>query len=76
MVNGQPAWDTNQIPNNQMIYGVWDQLIHAMWGGIDVVVDVFTKAKNAETVITINTWGDFAVRHPQAFTVSADAANQ
>ncbi len=76
MVNGQPAWDTNQIPNNQMIYGVWDQLIQAMWGGIDVVVDVFTKAKNAETVITINTWGDFAVRHPQAFTVSADAANQ
>jgi HK97 family phage major capsid protein len=75
-MNGQPAWDTNQIPNNQVIWGVWDQLIHGIWGGLDVVVDIFTKAVQAEVAVTINTWMDAAVRHPQAFTVSADAGNQ
>ncbi len=74
-VNGWPAYDSQQIPNNAMICGAFSQLIHAMWGGLDVVVDIYTKATNAEIRITINTWGDYAVRHPQAFVASADAAN-
>jgi HK97 family phage major capsid protein len=75
-MNGYPAHDTNQIPGNQVLLGAFSQLIHAIWGGLDVVVDVFTKAKQGETVLTINTYGDFALRHPQAFCASADAGNQ
>lgn len=75
-MNGYPAHDTNQVPGNLVLLGAFEHLIHAIWGGLDVVVDVFTKAKNAETVITINTWGDYAVRHPQAFCASTDAGNQ
>lgn len=75
-VNGYPALASNQIPGNLVILGAFSQLIHAIWGGLDVVVDIYTKAVNAEIAITINTWGDFAVRHPQAFCVSADAGNQ
>jgi HK97 family phage major capsid protein len=75
-VNGYLAIDSNQVPNNQMILGQWDDLIEAMWGGLDVVVDIFTKAAYGEIVITFNLWLDYAVRHPQAFIVSADAANQ
>jgi HK97 family phage major capsid protein len=75
-VNGWPAYDTNQIPNNQMLCGAFEHLVQGIWGGLDVVVDIFTKAKQAETVITINTWIDWAVRHAQAFTVSADSAAQ
>lgn len=75
-INGYPAFNTNQVPNNLVIAGAFNQLIHALWGGLDVVVDQYTKAANAEIVITINTWGDYAVRHPQAFVVSADAGNQ
>ena len=75
-MNGWPAYATNQVPNNLLIAGAFNQLIQALWGGLDVVVDQYTKAANAEIVITINTWGDYAIRHPQAFVVSADAANQ
>lgn len=75
-VNGYPAHSTNQVPNNLLAFGDWSQCIRALWGGLDVVVDYVTKAVNAEVAITINTWGDFAVRHPQAFVVSSDAANQ
>ena len=74
-VNSTPAHATNQVPNQRMLIGEWSQLIHAIWGGLDLVVDIFTKAGNAETVITINTWGDFAVRHPQAFCITDGPAN-
>jgi HK97 family phage major capsid protein len=75
-VNGYPAIDSNQVPNNLVLLGAFSQLIQAMWGGLDIVVDIYTKAANAEVALTINTWGDFAARHPQAFCVSADAGNQ
>jgi len=75
-VIGCPAIASNQVPNDQVILGAFTHLIHALWGGLDVVVDQFTKAGNAETVITFNTWGDFVARHPQAFCVSADSGAQ
>ena len=75
-VNGYTAIDSNQVPNNQVVLGDWSQLIWGMWGGLDVVVDYYTKAANGEIVLTINTWGDFALRHPQAFVVSTDSGAQ
>lgn len=75
-VNAYPAIASNQIPNNQVICGMWSDLIEASWNGFDVVVDYVTKAVNAEIVITINIWCDFALRHPQAFTVSNDSGAQ
>lgn len=75
-MNGYKALASNQIPNNQVILGHWDDLISASWNGFDVVVDYVTKAGNAEIVITINIWCDFAIRHPQAFDCSADSGAQ
>lgn len=75
-MNDAMALATQQVPNDQVLAGVFDHLIHAVWGGLDVVVDIFTKAKNAEVVLTINTWGDYALRHPQAFCISTDSGAQ
>lgn len=75
-INGYPAYDTNQILNNQMIFGNFNSLIMAMFGGLDIVVDPYTLADKAEVKITINNFIDIALRHPQEFVVSADAANQ
>lgn len=74
-VNGYRALASNQVPNNQVIFGVWSQCIQAIWGGLDVVIDPYTLARNAEVAITINTWGDVAIRHPQCFCVSPDAVS-
>jgi HK97 family phage major capsid protein len=76
VLNNVPAIASKQMPNNQVLLGVFDQMIKAMWGGMEVIVDIYTKAKNAEVEITFNTWLDYAVRHPQAFVLSADAGNQ
>lgn len=75
-INGYPALDTNQILNNGMIFGNFNSLIMAMFGGLDIVVDPYTLADKAEVKITINNFVDIALRHPQEFAVSADAANQ
>jgi HK97 family phage major capsid protein len=76
VVNGYRAASTNQMPNNQMLFGVFSEVIHCLWGGYDVVIDPYTLAGNAEVVLTINTWGDVIVRHPQCFCLSADSAAQ
>ena len=75
-VTGRPAYDSQQIPGDQVICGAWDNLIWFQWAGIEVVVDPYTAAGTGEWVITLNTYNDFAVRHPQAFCYSADSGNQ
>lgn len=75
-VNNYRAMATNQMPNNQILFGVWSECIHALWGGYDVVVNPYSLDTQAEVRITVNTWGDVAVRHPQCFCVSSDSAAQ
>jgi HK97 family phage major capsid protein len=75
-MNGYTAMSTNQVPANAMIFGNFEELIHAMWGGYDVIVDPYTEATAATVRVVVNTFGDVAVRHPVSFCVSADAANQ
>jgi HK97 family phage major capsid protein len=76
IVNGYRAASTNQIPSDKLIFGRWSELFIGNWGGWDLVFDVITRAKNAECVLTANTWIDGALRHAQSFTVSADAGSQ
>jgi len=76
VVNGYRACATNQIPNNKVLFGNMNDLVFAMWGGLDLVVNPYTRAKQAEIEITVNTWIDVALRHAQSFCVSTDAGNQ
>jgi len=73
---GAQAISSQQIPGNILLAGVFSNLLIAQWGGINVVIDNFTRADRDEVAITTNTYMDSAVRHAQAFTRSADSANQ
>ena len=75
-VAGYRAASSNQMPSNLALFGDFSSCMMAMWGGFDVVLDPYTKAGNAEYVLTINAWYDIAIRHPQKFCASADSANQ
>ncbi len=74
VVNGYRAAATNQIANNRLAFGVFSEAIHALWGGFDVVVNPFTRDIDAVVRITVNTFGDVAVRHAQSFCWSDNAA--
>lgn len=70
------AMASQQIPNDILLAGVFENLILASWGGIFTVVDNLTRADRDEVAITFNTYFDVAVRHAQAFTRSLDSAAQ
>ena len=60
-VDGVPAISTGLINGKRVAVGDWGHTVLGQWGGIDLVVDPYTKAKNASVVITINAWFDFKV---------------
>lgn len=74
VVAGFRAASTNQVANNQVYFGVFSEVIRCLWGGLDVVINPYSEDTNAKVRITLNTWGDLAIRHPQCFCVSANNA--
>ena len=74
-VNGRPAWDSQQVPNNVMLAGAFRNLVMAQWGGLAVVLDTTSQASQDKYWLSTNTYVDFALRHNQAFCRSADALN-
>jgi HK97 family phage major capsid protein len=75
-VNGYRAAVTNSIPNDQVIFGNWKELIFAQFGSFDVVVNPYSRDIDAMVRITVNCWVDIAIRHAASFTVSADSGAQ
>lgn len=54
-----------------MFFGNWQKLIVGQWGGLDLMVNPYTKAKEALVEVIVNSWWDVAVEHPVAFAYSA-----
>lgn len=76
---GYPLMATTQMPStltkgtgtalHAAIFGNWNELIIAQWGGLDLVVDPYTAAKNAQITLIINGWYDIAVKHATSFCI-------
>lgn len=75
-VNGYPAFVSQQVPSDRVIFGDFSNLIIADWAGLDVVVDPYSRADYAEIKVITTMWCDFAVRHPEGFCVSSDSGAQ
>jgi HK97 family phage major capsid protein/HK97 family phage prohead protease len=74
--NGYSVVRTNQITGSIVFFGVWNQLLHAMWATQEVIVDPYALKKSGQVEITLNTFHDFLVRQPLAFNVSTDSGAQ
>lgn len=70
--NGYPVYSTNQVTGDIVFFGVWSQLIHAMWDTQEIIVDPYALKKCGGIEITYNSFHDFLVRQPKAFEVSTD----
>jgi len=68
---GRPYLVSNQISDDYVFFGAWNQAYMALWDGIDVTVDPYTLATYNLVRIVFNQLADCAVRYPQAFVVSA-----
>jgi HK97 family phage major capsid protein len=80
--NGYPCAITNLLPQNivkgsgtnlhVMIFGNWEDLVYALWSGMDTIVDPFTQAANGGVVITTLQDFDVNIRHYQSFCNCTD----
>jgi len=82
-INGYGYKVSNQIPSNltkgngtdlsAILFGNYADLMIGFWGGIDIIVDPYSRKKEGVVEITADQFYDMAVRHPQSFAVIKDA---
>jgi HK97 family phage major capsid protein len=81
--NGYPVAITNAVPStltkgtsagvcSAMIFGNWADLVVAMWGGLDILVDPFTGGNAGTVRINALQDVDINVRHAASFAAVQD----
>ena len=82
-INGYKTAVTNAVPSNlvkgssgavcsAVICGDWSELFIGLWGGMDVVVDPYSRADYNEVKLVINQFADVALRNVQSFAACKD----
>ncbi|WP_068310460.1 phage major capsid protein [Polycladidibacter hongkongensis] len=66
-VNGYNTGVSNQVLDQNAFFGNWADLLIALWTGVDLTVDPFTKSTSGTVRVVAMQDVDFAVRHPQSF---------
>lgn len=82
MLNGYRADFSNLVPAtltkgtgtnlSAMIFGNFRDLYIGQWGGIDIVIDPYTRATSGEIVMTLNAWNDAIAAEPKSFVAIKD----
>jgi HK97 family phage major capsid protein/HK97 family phage prohead protease len=66
-INGYPAIVSNQLQNNDAVFGDFSMMIMGMWSGLDLTVDPYAGATAGTVRIIALQDVDFAVKQPGAF---------
>jgi len=83
-INGFSAWATTQAPSDltkgtssgvchAIYFGNWSDLIIAKWGGVDIVIDPYSRKKETIIELAVNSWMDVALRNVASFSCMKDA---
>lgn len=74
-VDGTQALNTSNVASTNYIYGDWSNLAIGSFGGLDLVVDPYSKAAAGQVRLVVNAFFDAKVLRPEAFaagTVDVD----
>ena len=66
-INGYPALVSNQLTNNDVLFGDFSQLVMGTWSGVDLTVDPYAGATSGNVRVIALQDVDFAVKQPGAF---------
>lgn len=83
-LGGYKALTTTQVPStldkgtstgvcSAIIFGNFNDLLIAQWGGMDIVVDPYTQATNSMVRLVVNSWWDVLVKRAESFAAMKDA---
>jgi hypothetical protein len=75
-VNGRRAISSTQVPPGQVILGKWSEMLICSWIGLEILVDPFTLAAQAEIRVRSTLLADIQFRYPLAFCASSDSGAQ
>ncbi len=73
-INGYNTGVTNQMANEDALFGNFADMIIGMWGGLDLMVDPYSKSKSGCLTVVAMQDVDFAIRHGESFCVGKKAA--
>lgn len=83
MAAGYRAFTTTNVPSDltkgsgtglsAILFGDFSQLILAQWGGLDLIVNPYTRAKAGLVEMIVNQYVDVGVRHAESFAAIKDA---
>lgn len=68
-VNGYQFLTSNQMEQNDVLFGNFSDVVVGMWSGLDVVLDPYTQSANGQVILTCMQDFDVAVRRPQSFAL-------
>jgi HK97 family phage major capsid protein len=74
-VYGFPAYDHTDMTANKVVVGDFSQLVLAQWGGIELVVDPYSKKTSGQVELYAQTFADVGVRQPGAFVIGNDGTD-
>jgi predicted phage gp36 major capsid-like protein len=75
-VAGRKAVSSSQMPTGTVIFGRWSDAMIASWAGVEILVNPFVRAVQAEFLITMNLFVAVAFKYSSAFVSSSDSASQ
>lgn len=67
-VNGYPVGVSNQVPAANIIFGAFSQVIFGLWGGLDILVDPYTRSDSGGVIINAYQAADVGIRHAASFS--------
>ena len=70
-VNGYETIVSNQMRNNNVLFGNFADAVIGMWSGLDVVTDPYTQSAAGQVILTVHQDMDVAVRRAQSFALGA-----
>ncbi len=82
-LNGYPCFDTNAVPADldkgsstgicsALIFGAWEHLIIGQWGGLDLIVDPYSRKAFGEIELATNQFMDLGLSNPARFAAMKD----
>ncbi len=81
-VAGLPIAFTSLVPSDltegaetdlsALIFGSWSDLLIGSWGGIDIILDELTEARQGNVRIVAHSEWDIAIRNPESFAIMTD----
>jgi HK97 family phage major capsid protein len=70
-VNGYPVTVSNQMEQNDVLFGNFADCVVGMWSGLDLVIDPYTQSANGQVILTVHQDFDLALRRPESFALGS-----